>query len=145
MGDGLKRAFAAAKATRKVSARERRRGIIEGVLALTGLGMTVDCAKIARDIEKALYPGDESWSARRVWKFTLGGRCWFELPTGAEIVAVQVQQGTPKMWVLVDPTLPAERREFALFATDEEVPDGATYHGTVQLASGYVFHLFEVL
>ena len=70
------------------------------------------------------------------------------MPVGARILTVQVQNGTPCIWALVnaDPFALSEDRVFRLFGTGHNVPDGdaLTYVGTYQMNSGaLVFHLFE--
>lgn len=68
------------------------------------------------------------------------------LPATATPLAVQVQDGLPQMWVLVDTELPEVERAFALVGTGEPVPGIVEAHvGTFQMDGGaFVFHVFAV-
>lgn len=70
-----------------------------------------------------------------------------ELPEGAEILTVQVQNGEPHLWALVDESRPTKRRYFELYGTGHPVPDAVrNYIGTFQMRGGnLVFHLFELI
>lgn len=75
---------------------------------------------------------------------------WFhlDLPSGARVLAVQMQYGHPMIWVLVDPTLPLTRRVFRLAGTGHPidlVPEQRLeYVGTFQIDGGaLIFHIFE--
>jgi hypothetical protein len=67
-----------------------------------------------------------------------------ELPTGAKILAVQVQQKDVCVWVLVDPGAKPEPVTFHTIPTGQEFEtSGKEYIGTVQMAEGHlVFHVF---
>jgi len=67
-----------------------------------------------------------------------------ELALGAEILAFQVQNGTPVIWVLMDETF-KKTRHFAIRGTGEAMNDWRStdiYIGTVQMPP-FVWHLFE--
>lgn len=70
------------------------------------------------------------------------------MPEGAEILAVQTQYGEPKIWALIDTSLPTEERKFRWFGTGHSFDIAyKKYVGTVQMKVGQgelVFHLFEV-
>lgn len=71
-----------------------------------------------------------------------------KLPAGANILSVQSQYESPKIWALVDPSLPLVERHFELFGTGHDVPCDMgverEFIGTFQLNQGeFVFHLFE--
>ncbi len=68
------------------------------------------------------------------------------LPRGAVLLTVQVQDGTPCLWALVDPEQHSlESRRFDIVGTGHEFDStGLAYVGTFQLRNGaLVFHLFE--
>lgn len=71
---------------------------------------------------------------------------WVEMPTGARILTVQVQNGEPFIWAQVETTAPYEPRGFRVVGTGHPMSDaemGMPYVGTFQLEGGaLVFHLF---
>lgn len=68
-----------------------------------------------------------------------------ELPKGATILSVEVQDGLPHIWCLVDPDAPKEIRRFHMVATGRRFDTtGLTYIGAFHGVQGWmVFHLFE--
>jgi len=85
-----------------------------------------------------------------VFKYPVSTAGYFDLglPDGAEILTVQVQHNEPKIWALVKPDNPTERRRFLSAATGaglSESKENLVYIGTFQLDDGaYVGHLFEI-
>lgn len=88
----------------------------------------------------------------QVWKFPLdkkiNGIITVDIPKGGEILAVQVQNGRPHIWVLVNPQAEEESRYFEAYGTGHNILCAESikrnYIGTFQLADGaLVFHLFE--
>ena len=72
-----------------------------------------------------------------------------ELPKRAVVLCVQMQQGQPNIWALVDPEQPTETRTFLMVGTGHPIMEESyfrmVYVGTFQLHEGeLVFHLFEV-
>jgi hypothetical protein len=72
------------------------------------------------------------------------------MPAAAQILAVQVQNGEPFVWAIVDTENPQEERFFDIFGTGHPMHEdngvGREYVGTFQMHSGsLVFHLFERL
>jgi hypothetical protein len=68
------------------------------------------------------------------------------MPMGADILSIQVQQGIPTIWAMVDPDAPQVMREFRCLGTGYPVPKGLPmrFIDTVQLMDGeLVFHVFE--
>ncbi len=70
-----------------------------------------------------------------------------EIPATAKILTVQIQDGNPYVWVLLDPDQPTIKRYFRLAGTGHSI-NGLQYTldyiGTFQMHSGdLVFHLFE--
>ena len=86
---------------------------------------------------------------RTIWKFPirLEDAINIFMPIGAEVIAVDVQQGEVCIWAVVDPAAPHECRTFRCAGTGHSLPDGlgrAQHIGTVQLDGGaLVFHLFD--
>lgn len=70
-----------------------------------------------------------------------------EMPAGAEVLTVQVQNEVPCIWALVGPDAPPTMRGFRMYGTGHEIDhENMPYVGTFQLVGGsLVFHLFEEL
>ena len=70
-----------------------------------------------------------------------------EMPIGAEILSVQLQDGKPQLWALVDETRTAtEKRRICVFNTGEPAKKCSKFLGTIQLREGedpWVAHVFE--
>lgn len=69
-----------------------------------------------------------------------------DLPRGATILSIQVQNGAPTMWALVDKDAAHEKRSFTVISTGSPIRHDIAhlvYVGTFQVAAG-VWHLFEV-
>lgn len=68
-----------------------------------------------------------------------------EMPKGANILTVQVQNGTPCLWALVNPENRPEQRIISIFGTGNPIkPANIVYIGTYQLMEGkLVLHVFE--
>jgi hypothetical protein len=70
------------------------------------------------------------------------------MPSGAQVLSVQVQHGAPCLWALVDSGAPLVDRHFKVFGTGNSVPKYSSplpFVGTFQLEGGaLVFHVFEV-
>lgn len=82
---------------------------------------------------------------RAVWKFhvPVQDSVLRAMPTGAEVLCVQLQKGQPCVWALVDEQAPVVQREFNWRGTGHPMGNAGRYVGTVQLADGaLVFHLF---
>lgn len=82
---------------------------------------------------------------KTVWKYKL--RPEIEIPRGAEVLSVHEQRGELWIWAVVNPNNRSEKRGFAVFETDEDVPDmSLKFIGTVLLNHGRsVQHVFEIL
>ncbi len=68
------------------------------------------------------------------------------IPRGGTILDIQaINDNTPQMWVLVDPTMTDQERTLVVYATGTELPDDpGTYCGTFLLYGGTLeFHAFE--
>jgi hypothetical protein len=85
---------------------------------------------------------------KTIWKFplTITDFQEIEMPSTAEILCVQLQDGKPCIWALVYPEAKKDIRTFATYGTGHDFPPHTeikqTYIGTYQLP-GLVYHLFE--
>jgi len=85
--------------------------------------------------------------SKRIYKFTLSPLSinTMELPYGAEVLDVQIQHGSIRLWALGDFNKTPVRREFLVTGTGMDVPDDADYVATVQMDDGArVWHVFEI-
>ena len=85
-------------------------------------------------------------STRRVWKYQLDLTARAQslgMPTDAEVVHVQEQNGLPTLWVQVNVDEPLVVRTFCIFATGEDIAPAFTrYIGTVHI-EWTVWHVYE--
>lgn len=87
--------------------------------------------------------------AKEIWKFPLviKERQVITVPAHAKILALQLQDETPCIWALVDPTYARKPRTFHMYETGQVFPEGReadTHIGTVQVDNGRVmYHVFE--
>lgn len=84
-----------------------------------------------------------------IWKYrlTTTDTQYAEMPKGAKILAVQMQNEVPCLWALVDPDQPKMKVKIAIFGTGHPIDErwGLKYIGTYQLNGGLlVFHVFEM-
>ena len=82
------------------------------------------------------------------YKVVVDDQFVLEMPTGAQILTVQTQQGWPQLWALVDSE--EEKKEYRLFRLygtgdpTEEIRGKLEYIATFQMMGGDVaFHLFQ--
>lgn len=86
----------------------------------------------------------------KIWKFRLDAerRASIEMPKESKILCLQMQEGWPHLWALVDESNSYERRTFEIcgtgWALDEDI-DSKNYIGTYQPGNGLVFHVFEIV
>lgn len=70
------------------------------------------------------------------------------LPKNAEILSVQLHDGEPCMWALVDPDAATETRYFKIHGTGHEVTAIEPYQQRIHISTfqdgEYVWHLFEI-
>jgi hypothetical protein len=81
---------------------------------------------------------------RVVWKYPLLNKI-VEIPKGAELLTVAVQEDTVCLWALVDPEQPKVKRKIALIGTGTHgVFPGEKYIGTCHMENGeFVVHAFN--
>jgi hypothetical protein len=84
-----------------------------------------------------------------IWKYRLQliDEQVIAMPSGAHILTIQMQNGSPHIWALVNPEKPETPRHFATYGTGHEVSaasQAGDFIGTYQLINGgLVFHVFE--
>ena len=88
---------------------------------------------------------------KTIWKYIIKPvyDSILQIPKGADILAVQLQDGIVCIWVLVDPQAEKENRKFSLIGTGHIIiTDNGTYIATLQFEKTFghfnqVYHLFE--
>ncbi len=83
-----------------------------------------------------------------IWKYPVSLADSFELerPGGAKLLHLDVQNGQPFMWFLLNPNMPTVARAFYVRGTghDCEALEQCTHRGSFMLQNGsFVFHVFE--
>jgi len=86
---------------------------------------------------------------RKIYKYVINPNDYVdvEMPSGAQILSWQEQNGQMCVWALVDPSSPVETRRFRWAGTGHDIDelDGhLKFIGTAQQGS-FVWHLFEVI
>lgn len=78
-----------------------------------------------------------------IWKFDIyPGITRIAIPSGANLLSVQMQQGVPRVWALVDPDATHSTREIETYPTGHVDDVRGDYIGTFQV-DGLVFHAFD--
>lgn len=80
---------------------------------------------------------------KTIYKYAVGT---VYMPIGATILDVQVQNGQPQIWALVDPNAEVEVRNIVMYATGEKIQgDPGVYIGTFQIYNtlNLVYHVFD--
>lgn len=87
---------------------------------------------------------------KTIWKYRLPteNEPVLEMPEGAEVINVDVQDATPCLWAIVNPEAAAVSRKFYIRGTGHPLGDaaGKKHLGTFQLhqfAPPLVFHVFD--
>lgn len=86
---------------------------------------------------------------KRIYKYPITdpSKIAIEMPEDAEILTVQMQNGTPCIWALVNPDNKTKERYFEVFGTGHPVycdmGIDRKYINTFQMNGNLVFHLFE--
>ena len=85
---------------------------------------------------------EEIWKYK--FEFPIKDHFIINMPTGAKFLDLQVQDGTPCLWVQVYTGNKLVKREFYLYETGHPIIPVTfkTYVGTFQL-DGFVWHLFD--
>jgi len=93
---------------------------------------------------KIKYPDDE----KTIWKYPLKitDKQLLQLPIRSEILTVQIQNGRPQLWALVNPKLPTEEKQIYIYGTGHKLSNSNNlkYISTIQIDNGLLmFHVFE--
>lgn len=80
-----------------------------------------------------------------VFKYQLPFDGKVSMPTDAQILRVDEQNGDICIWALVDQNTPSRTRSFTVLTTGErtECADALSYLNTVFMNGGIVLHVFE--
>lgn len=81
-----------------------------------------------------------------IWKFpfVIEDVVTVSMPEDATVLSVQVQNGEPCIWAVVDPSNPIVMRIFHLRGTGHALGEVGQFIGTFQMMDGgLVFHLFD--
>jgi len=82
---------------------------------------------------------------KTVYKYTLHSKdCTLQLPKGAEILTVQLQNEIPTLWALVNPMTVTEERHICIVGTGWDVEDNMKYI-TTYMDGYFVWHVFELI
>lgn len=83
---------------------------------------------------------------RVIWKFHIQGPDTnFDAPAGARAVSVQLQSGSPSLWLLCERDSPKAKHRVRCFATGQSIPeDAGDFVGTLQFENGrLILHVFH--
>ena len=89
-------------------------------------------------------------SQKIIFKYDIpiDNRFELKIPINSHILCVQIQDGKPRLWVLVKPEgYPTEKRTFSVVGTGESADHvkPEKYIGTFQIENrGEIWHLFEI-
>jgi hypothetical protein len=83
-----------------------------------------------------------------IWKFPIPfsdiGSFEIVMPEGAQLLTVQLQNGKPMLWALVNEEAPRVRREFNIAGTWQKFHIGPPYHYVATWQEvPFVFHLLD--
>jgi len=78
-----------------------------------------------------------------IWKYPLGRLpvCTLYIPAGAQFLSVQMQNGQPTAWALVDPAKPRLEYKIRMYGTGHVLERRGTHIGTV-IDGEFVWHYF---
>lgn len=80
-----------------------------------------------------------------VWKFALKVEAnqIIKIPCGFTSLSIQLQNGVPTLWALVNTETPTVEKTIKMYGTNHPIEDPTVdYISTVQLPNGLVFHFF---
>jgi len=78
------------------------------------------------------------------YPFQIADEVILGIPSDAQLLTVQMQNGQPCLWALVDPGNEIERRRLLVRGTGHDAEEIGRYISTFQMHGGaLVFHVFE--
>lgn len=86
---------------------------------------------------------------KEIWKYTFSDIYdeTFQMPKGAEILTVQIQDENICIWALINTLEDTENRSFEIYGTGHiihcDMGIERKYINTFQIDNGLAFHLFE--
>jgi hypothetical protein len=82
---------------------------------------------------------------KTIYKYTLDSKdCTLQLPKGAEILTIKLQNNIPTLWALVNPMTVTEERHICIVGTGWQVEDNMKYI-TTYMDAYFVWHVFELI
>lgn len=79
-----------------------------------------------------------------IWKYPISSSCSIEMPRGAEIKRVTLQNGQPMLWVEVEKDAGlSETKHFQVFGTGQEIPSPCEYIGSFT-QEPFEWHVYEI-
>lgn len=82
---------------------------------------------------------------KTIYKYTLDSQdCTLNLPKGAEILTIKLQNNVPTLWALVNPMTVTEERHICIVGTGWQVEDNMKYI-TTYMDGYFVWHVFELI
>jgi hypothetical protein len=82
---------------------------------------------------------------KTIYKYTLDSQdCTLNLPKGAEILTIKLQNNIPTLWALVNPMTVTEERHICIVGTGWQVEDNMKYI-TTYMDGYFVWHVFELI
>jgi hypothetical protein len=79
------------------------------------------------------------------YQFEIADKVVIEMPIGADILSVQIQNGKPTIWAKVETTYKEEKKVFRIYGTGHELDLFAMegrYLATIQQGQ-FVWHIFD--
>lgn len=79
------------------------------------------------------------------YQFQIADKVTIQMPQGARVISVQLQNGVPTMWAMVVTDMKMISHEFRVYGTGHELDTFAIqgkHLGTIQ-QNGLVWHIFE--
>jgi len=80
------------------------------------------------------------------WTLSANAKQTLQMPAGAKLLTVQVQNNIPRLWALCDETAQKMPRIIEIHGTGNRMPDDwhGEYVATFQVDNGsFVFHVFD--
>lgn len=82
---------------------------------------------------------------KTIYKYTLDSQDFtLNLPKGAEILTIKLQNNIPTLWALVNPMTVTEERHICIVGTGWQVEDNMKYI-TTYMDGYFVWHVFELI